>query len=67
MLYLQERVWVGLRPGRENGCRLDSEYVDCSGRKILVARCYGHGGAGVTLSMGCAHDIVVNHVLPAMN
>ena len=29
---------------------------------ILVVHCYGHGGGGVTLSMGCAIDIVNNHL-----
>ncbi len=40
---------VGLRPGRP-AVRLERE-----GR---VVHCYGHGGAGVTLSWGCADDVV---------
>jgi D-amino-acid oxidase len=40
---------AGLRPGRPT-VRLDRE-----GR---VVHCYGHGGAGVTLSWGCAADVV---------
>lgn len=39
---------VGLRPGRAE-VRLER-----SGR---VVHCYGHGGAGVTLSWGCADDV----------
>jgi len=40
---------AGLRPGRPT-VRLERE-----GR---VVHCYGHGGAGVTLSWGCAADVV---------
>jgi D-amino-acid oxidase len=44
---------VGLRPGRPT-VRLDRTLVD--GRPVVA--CYGHGGAGVTLSWGCAADVV---------
>jgi D-amino-acid oxidase len=44
---------VGLRPGRPT-VRLDRTDVD--GRPVIC--CYGHGGAGVTLSWGCAADVV---------
>jgi D-amino-acid oxidase len=44
---------VGLRPGRPT-VRLDRTLVD--GRPVIS--CYGHGGAGVTLSWGCAGDVV---------
>lgn len=44
---------VGLRPGRPT-VRLDRTVVD--GRPVIA--CYGHGGAGVTLSWGCATDVV---------
>ncbi|MDO9456709.1 FAD-dependent oxidoreductase [Nocardioides sp.] len=40
---------VGLRPGRPT-VRLE--------RVGRVVHCYGHGGAGVTLSWGCADDVV---------
>ena len=43
---------VGLRPSRTE-VRLESEKVD--GR--LVIHNYGHGGAGVTLSWGCAEEV----------
>ena len=43
---------VGLRPSRTE-VRLESEKVD--GR--LVIHNYGHGGAGVTLSWGCADEV----------
>lgn len=44
---------VGLRPGRPT-VRL--ERLDVHGRAVVA--CYGHGGAGVTLSWGCAVDVV---------
>lgn len=31
---------------------------------IIMAHCYGHGGCGVTLGMGCANDLVENHIRP---
>jgi D-amino-acid oxidase len=43
---------VGLRPTRPT-VRLESER---DGDAVLV-HCYGHGGAGVTLSWGCADDV----------
>jgi D-amino-acid oxidase len=43
---------VGLRPARPT-VRLDRTVVD--GRPVIA--CYGHGGAGVTLSWGCAADV----------
>jgi D-amino-acid oxidase len=44
---------VGLRPGRPE-IRLERELVD--GRPVVHN--YGHGGAGVTLSWGCAEEVV---------
>jgi D-amino-acid oxidase len=32
------------------------ERLDLAGRPVVT--CYGHGGAGVTLSWGCAADVV---------
>jgi D-amino-acid oxidase len=43
---------VGLRPARPT-VRLEVEGRD--GRTVV--HCYGHGGAGVTLSWGCAADV----------
>jgi D-amino-acid oxidase len=44
---------VGLRPARP-AVRLERE--DAGGRTLL--HCYGHGGSGVTLSWGCAAEVV---------
>jgi D-amino-acid oxidase len=44
---------VGLRPGRFD-VRLEAEQL---GSRRLVHN-YGHGGAGVTLSWGCAQDVL---------
>jgi len=46
--------WVGLRPGRRE-VRLEGEVVE--GDSALVHN-YGHGGAGYTLSWGCADEVV---------
>ena len=43
------RHQVGLRPARPV-VRLE--------REGDVVHCYGHGGAGVTLSWGCADEVV---------
>ncbi len=45
---------VGLRPGRSE-VRLEREERSDG---PPVVHCYGHGGAGVTLSWGCAADVV---------
>lgn len=44
---------VGLRPARP-AVRLEAERRE--GRTVV--HCYGHGGAGVTLSWGCAAEVV---------
>lgn len=45
---------VGLRPGRDK-VRLEAEQP---GPGRLLVHDYGHGGSGVTLSWGCAEDVV---------
>jgi D-amino-acid oxidase len=49
---------VGLRPARPE-VRLEEERLTApgSGRLERVVHCYGHGGAGVTLSWGCADEV----------
>jgi D-amino-acid oxidase len=44
---------VGLRPARPT---VRCEPVRTGGR--LVVHCYGHGGAGVTVSWGCADEVL---------
>jgi D-amino-acid oxidase len=44
---------VGLRPARHGGPRVEAE--DRGSGRIVHA--YGHGGAGMTLSWGCADDV----------
>ena len=44
---------VGLRPGRTE-VRLEKELI--SGKTVIHN--YGHGGSGVTLSWGCAEEVV---------
>lgn len=47
---------VGLRPARPF-VRLEAEALAAGdGRTVTVVHNYGHGGAGVTLSWGCAED-----------
>jgi D-amino-acid oxidase len=48
---------VGLRPARHGGPRVELDPVGLPGGTRLV-HAYGHGGAGVTLSWGCADEIV---------
>mgnify|MGYP002384047814 FL=1 len=57
------KVQVGLRPYRDNGVRLEHEKTPDG---IDVVHCYGHSGSGVTLSWGCAKDVVeiVKTLLP---
>ena len=46
-----EPVRVGLRPFRPQYVRLEAD------SKLPIIHCYGHGGAGVTLSWGCAEEV----------
>jgi D-amino-acid oxidase len=50
---LAERV--GLRPFRKSGVRLERDRLR-DGRAVIHN--YGHGGAGFTLSWGCAREVV---------
>jgi D-amino-acid oxidase len=42
---------VGLRPARDTGVRIGAELLPGGGRLVHN---YGHGGAGVTVALGCA-------------
>jgi D-amino-acid oxidase len=50
---LTERV--GLRPFRRSGVRLERDQLR-DGR--IAIHNYGHGGAGFTLSWGCAREVL---------
>ena len=50
---LAERV--GLRPFRRSGMRLER---DCLRDSRTIIHNYGHGGAGFTLSWGCAREVL---------
>jgi D-amino-acid oxidase len=50
---LAERV--GIRPSRKSGVRVEREWLR-DGRMLIHN--YGHGGAGFTLSWGCAREVV---------
>jgi D-amino-acid oxidase len=50
---LAERV--GLRPFRRSGLRLEHDQLR-NGRSVIHN--YGHGGAGFTLSWGCAEEVL---------
>jgi len=45
---------AGLRPFRPSGIRVELEQFD----RFCVVHNYGHGGAGVSLSWGCAETVV---------
>ena len=47
---------AGVRPWRENGYRLEGRQSTSNPRKYIVHN-YGHGGAGITLSWGCASQV----------
>jgi D-amino-acid oxidase len=47
---------VGLRPSRRGGARVEVDRARLPGGALLIHN-YGHGGAGVTLSWGCADEV----------
>jgi D-amino-acid oxidase len=63
LLRSRDAYLVGIRPHREGGVclKLDNELIPSRyGPKFLIHN-YGHGGAGITLSFGCA-SVVADHV-----
>lgn len=46
---------VGLRPARPSVRLEEDREAAATGRRVV--HCYGHGGAGVTLSWGCADEV----------
>jgi glycine/D-amino acid oxidase-like deaminating enzyme len=76
-----EKIYVGLRPVRDEvrlECYEMARPLGAAGQEapdsgesprsgsVVIAHCYGHGGCGITLAMGCAEDLVSNHLLPLM-
>ncbi|MGD1912613.1 MAG: FAD-dependent oxidoreductase [Rivularia sp. (in: cyanobacteria)] len=51
-LDIDEPIRVGLRPARKTNVRLEQE------KGTTIIHNYGHGGSGVTLSWGCAIEVV---------
>jgi len=68
-----QNVWAGLRPGRtplrlESLRRRREQNQNQAGTgDMLVVHNYGHGGSGITLAMGCADDVVRNHIEPFLS
>ena len=63
LLWPKNPYLIGIRPHREGGIRLELENEPLTspfGPKFLIHN-YGHGGAGITLSFGCA-GVVADHV-----
>jgi glycine/D-amino acid oxidase-like deaminating enzyme len=52
---------AGARPHRTGGFRLEVEELTSPAGKKYIVHNYGHSGAGITLSWGCA-DAVAGHV-----
>lgn len=53
--------WVGFRPVRKPGVRLEKELLDLGGTnkmKGIVIHNYGHGANGITLSWGCGEHVL---------
>ncbi|KAF6037485.1 hypothetical protein EB796_004205 [Bugula neritina] len=51
-----EKDWVGLRPARKSGIRLEVDSTYHSTVKVIHN--YGHDGSGVSLHWGCAAEVV---------
>lgn len=61
-------IVVGLRPFRNTNVRCEREKRnDPQGKRAVIFHSYGHGGAGFSLSWGCARDIAdsIDSVLTA--
>jgi D-amino-acid oxidase len=47
----------GLRPARRGGARVEEDPTGLADGAVRLLHAYGHSGAGVTLSWGCADDV----------
>lgn len=59
---------VGLRPTRSQ-VRVEAEIKRVNKKNITIVHNYGHGGSGITLSIGCAEEaaLLVKHALEWCN
>lgn len=64
-LRAQQPHLIGVRPHRHGGVRLELDPAPLAGTTKRVVHNYGHGGAGITLSWGCA-SLAVEHVEAAL-
>jgi glycine/D-amino acid oxidase-like deaminating enzyme len=64
----EPQAWAGLRPARGTaGVRLGGELVNIgNSSNVPLVHCYGHGGAGITIGMGCANDAIQKWLLPLL-
>jgi hypothetical protein len=54
------REWVGLRPARSSGPRIEKEIATNANKEsFAILHNYGHGGTGVSLSVCSAEAIVL--------
>lgn len=51
------RTWVGFRPQRKGGVRLELERIVGQSSSPIILHNYGHGGSGVVTSWGCAEAV----------
>ena len=52
-------AWVGVRPKRKIGVRLELEWRSVMpAADAAVIHNYGHGGSGMCCSFGCANDVL---------
>ena len=54
-----QESWVGVRPMRKGGVRLEKEEPPPGViQHPIIIHCYGHGHFGISLSWGCAEEVV---------
>ena len=54
-----QESWAGVRPMRKGGVRLEKEEPPPGViRHPIIIHCYGHGSYGISLSWGCAEEVV---------
>lgn len=58
---------AGVRPHRIGGVNLSTEELGTPSRPKFLIHNYGHSGAGITLSWGCAAVVRDDHVAPILD